>query len=221
MIPKFLIARSALPLAYLASGQKEDGSSGTRIFTAQLSLLEGALQQSSGNSPILIAQSRTPKNTLYAIESVTNGLYALCMLADWVTIQTLEQLHAAGSYVGPKQKRRLHRINPQDYDWWRDAAVLKPIHRFAGKKASSSTGVQLSFERSRPVELDYELGVSKLTSPPALESSSTAPKSPADLLALNLAYNPEQAMSALLVQYQEALYFSKVGPSVSGKHGLV
>lgn len=199
-----------MPLAYLESSGHGDIIADPRLFAAQRPELEDLLQVKSPNSPVLVAQSSIPNTALYAIERLAKGLYALCKLAEWVTIEALGELDTASSTSRVKRRQSREQMNPHDNDWWRDAAVPKVAGdgRPRSSKASAFLGARLSLKAPRA---ENSVPVSNISSSElALEPLQASTEMSIEPGTSSPAQPPEEIFSLLRVQYQEALYFSKV-----------
>ena len=199
-----------MPLAYLESSRNADSIAGPQLFAAQLAELEDLLQVNPSDAPVLVAQSSIPNTSLYAIERVAKGLYALCKLGVWVTIEDLEELNIESSTTRVKRRQCHKQVNPHDNDWWREAAV----HKLAGdwrprsSKGSALLGARLSVKALRNENTVPVSNISSLQLAP--EPSQVMTELPIETRIRSPVQTPEEILSMLRVQYQEALYLSKV-----------
>ena len=229
--PLLVIPRSCLPLAYLDLAGNTNCAPGTLLFSARLSALERVLQGNLSDHPILIARACSITATLYAIERVEIGLYALCPLGEWVTIEALEQLHALSINVIAKKRPRHERVDPQDSDWWRDLAIKDDgAFQFRSNRRETEIprNVRLCLKARRPAEntpvldtLPLPLFVTKEQIPITVdECTNGASHEPPTQTTEGLTneeescllptQRTEDVLSMLRIQYQENLYVSKV-----------
>lgn len=228
-----MIPRSCLPLAYLDLAGNSDRAPGTQLFSARLSALESVLQGNLTDHPVLIAKACTVMASLYAIKRVDTGLYALCALGQWVTVEALEHLQAVSVNVTTQKKHRHERINPQDSDWWRDLAIRDDGDIPFGSK-KGETGIPWD------VRLCLKAGRSVVNTPvlDTLQLPASVTKRPIPMIVggctnggsrnlptqtikgfaneeepcLPPTQSTEDVLSMLRVLYQENLYNSKVKP---------
>jgi len=229
--PLLVIPRSCLPLAFLDLAGNFNRAPGTQLFSARLSALDSVLQGNFSDHPVLIARACSVPATLYAIERVDTGLYALCSLGNWVTIEALEQLQAASANVIAPKKPRHERVDPQDSDWWRDLAIkddgavqlesrrreteiprnvrlcLKARPAAENRPVLDTLQLPLSITRE-PIHMivdGYTNGASHEPSTQTTEGLTNEEQS--CLLPIQ---STEDVLSMLRSQYQENLYISKV-----------
>ncbi len=229
--PLLVIPRSCLPLAYLDLAGNTNRAPGTQLFSARLPALESVLQGNISDHPVLIARACSVTATLYAIERVDTGLYALCPLGRWVTVEALEQLHAVSVDVIAPRKPRHERVDPQDSDWWRDLAI-KDNRAFQLRSDRRDTeilrDVRLCLKARRSAKdtpvldtLQLPLSVPKEPIPMILDgcthSASHEPPTQTkeaftdeEEPCLIPTQSTEDVVSMLRSQYQENLYISKV-----------
>ena len=213
LTPVLVTPRSCLPLAYLDLSGDTNGFPGTQLFCARIPALESILQENLSDQPVLIAEACTTKASLYAIERVDGGLYALCMLGEWVTVKALEQLQAASIKMPARRQPCYHRINPQDSDWWRDLAVKDAgdTRGSAGYETEVSRRVRLCLKVPRP---ETSSPMSARAQLPACATQEPVPmnvKDPTDEVPQEPStQTPEEVFSMLRTQYQQTLYISKV-----------
>ncbi len=229
--PLVVIPRSCLPLAYLDLAGNTNRAPGTQLFSARLSALESVLQGNLNDHPVLIARACSITATLYAIEKVDTGLYALCPLGQWVTTEALEQLHAVSvNEIAPKKPRH-ERVDSQDGDWWRDLAIKDDgaIQLRSNRgEIEIPRNVRMCLKARRPAEhtpvldtLQLPLPVNKELIPRIVDgytdgASHKPPTQTTEGLTneeescLLPTQNTEDILSMLKIQYQENLYISKV-----------
>ena len=210
MVPRILIPRSCLPLAYLDPVGDQEDEFGSRLFSAWIEGLEGNQQENqlSTQPTVLIAQS-TSEGRLHAVERVQIGIYALCRLGQWVTTGAVERLQAGAMDRYPSQivQNEEQRRGSSD-EWWRSAAIkLDSEARNGVTRSGKIPGVRLCLQK--PVQ--------KSTPPSPTSdriSASILPEQEEGLLenmVEKAAKEPEEMLETIKSQYQEALYASKVG----------
>ena len=159
---------------------------------------------------VLIAESAT-KDGLFAIERVQEGIYAMCRLGKWVTVNAIEQLHTIPVGIANPQKRQGHK-QPRIWQnsWWSAAAIdFKSPTRYDPSKDAG-------FKKTREVRLCLE-EPQQCSNIPAQETQEIPPSimqgqaesSVRDTLH-EAAQDPKEVLNMVRAQYQEALYTSKV-----------
>ncbi|KAI6246388.1 hypothetical protein HI914_05676 [Erysiphe necator] len=88
--PLIKLPRSCLPLSFLDHLSSADSLGSTRLFKAHIKAI-----YLEGNQPmVLVARDEESKN-LFALEREGRGLYAVCQVGSWVSLQKLQD--AAGT----------------------------------------------------------------------------------------------------------------------------
>ena len=182
------------------------------MFSAHIEVLEGSVHEDRWlNQPTaLIAQSAID-DALYAVERVQRGIYAMCRLGDWVTVNTLERIQTVPRDIvrQPKRRRQEQPELPQ-HEWWSTAAIgSRPENRYdQGKKlgVDKTRGVRLCLQRP-PQKPIIPIQIVQDISLPALQDQTG--KVMTDMVA-KVAQDPEEVLKMVRDQYQEALYASKV-----------
>lgn len=161
---------------------------------------------------VLIAES-TVKNELFAIERVQEGVYAMCRLGKWITVNAIEQLHIIPVDIANPQKRQGHK-QPRIWQnsWWSAAAIdLKCPIRYDPSK-------DLSFEKTHEVRLCLQKPQQCLHTP-AQDTQEIPPsitqgqaESSVSNTFQEAAQDPKEVLNMVRAQYQEALYTSRVRP---------
>lgn len=213
LIPRLQLPRSCLPLAYLDPLGGRDNLPGANLFSAYIDLLEDMVRQDRGSSPpvVLIAQSAIDDG-LFAIELVQEGIYAMCRLARWATLDTLERLQITSMETARRQKRQSQeQPRLRGNSWWSAAAIdLKPA---IGYDPSGD----YDFKKIRGVRLCLQKPEQRSTSPaqathemPPVDMQRQVGNTLDDTLQ-EAAKDPEEVLKTVRTQYQDALYASKVG----------
>ena len=215
-IPKLLMPRSCLPLAFLDVNGISGDIPGKRLFSAKIPLLQTKL--SSGNNPagpdVLIAESGvTP--CLYAAELVRPGIYALCQLCAWVTLKDLEKL-CSKFKAQPNSKSVERSVLPGD-KWWQEArirgdgAASNPEPRQC--KAWVAGGFQLCLKTPASTmpsaAIPTEENLRQTQQKQAFTDSENAIQ---NLPVQEDTQNADDIFNMIRTQYQEALYMSQVSP---------
>ena len=117
LTPRRFVPRYLLPLAYLdLPGPREPQHS--QIFTANVQALKPLIADEFflRDPHILLAESQA-SGTLYAIEGVQNGVYALCRLAEWVSLDEFGRSKVKSCRILAPCKP------PKNEPWWSRAIV--------------------------------------------------------------------------------------------------
>ena len=209
--PHRLIPRSSLPLSYLDFETHHNAFSSTRLFSARIAALESQKEQPC-NTMVLIAELDWC-STLYAVEKVQTGIYALCKLCKWVKLDSFIGQTAHPSKI---QDRSRKQTVVENQEWWRSAAIeVKPVGddlRPKRRRTDSHGHIQLSL-KPPPVSVSQvaptkvpriENVQGMLSTPNTRNSVENTPRKD------SLEINPKVVLSTVGIQYQEMLYLSKV-----------
>ena len=215
-----LLPRSCLPLAYLEPNVNGELSSGSRLFTAQIELLEADKDGLQLLQPAVLAAQNESSGRFYAIEKVHNGVYVLCRLGAWVTEDALRRLaDASPSYTARPQCIGRHELDPPASEWWRPAAV------------PSRTGPHVPIRANDPIARarDFKLSLKrplKRNLSPIPTRRTSAPKSPQNLtlgggqITDEGLQKPGDVLKLIKTQYLEALYLSRTSLAYFAKGSL-
>jgi DNA replication regulator SLD3 len=215
LVPRLLIPRSCLPLAYFDLEADSHGSTGSRIFTASEQTLEvlAASKEQTYEPRILIAE-HGDDHRLYAVESVRQGVYAMCRLGEWVELDDFGKPPAKAKKISHGDPATSIAYGDQ---WWRKAALD------IGSKVRETQGTS----QTQGIRLAMKPTPSR-TKPTTIEYPSTASVDKNDCKAINAeimsvtavnggdeplqpsALDPVDIYGLLRVQYLEALYINKV-----------
>ncbi|KAL2043524.1 hypothetical protein N7G274_003831 [Stereocaulon virgatum] len=218
LIPRLLLPRSRLPLAYLdlVGDQKHQFSS--ELFSARIENLENQEEGWSTQPMVLIAQS-TRDSRHYAVERVQNGIYALCKLGQWVTFELLARLQAGAMHSHLPQRVQIkEQIRRPSEEWWCSSAIRLDT------EASSRT---LRTEKALTSRLCLAKPVQR--SAPSSSISDNIPEpvhleQAEDVLECMVEEEkmkePEEMHRTIKSQYQEALYASKTSLAYFAKGPL-
>ncbi|RKF55035.1 putative protein kinase-like [Erysiphe neolycopersici] len=91
--PLVVLPRSCLPLSFLDFSSSADSLGSTRLFKTHVKALD-----LEGNQPMVLVARDKESRSLFVLEKEGRGLYAVCQVGSWVSLQTLYD--AAGT---PKQ----------------------------------------------------------------------------------------------------------------------
>ncbi|KAK7511441.1 DNA replication regulator SLD3-domain-containing protein [Phyllosticta citriasiana] len=222
LTPLTVIERAQLPLSCLDLAHPTPGSA--RLFSAHIealepkSLDEDATTRENGagleRPKVLVTQLQGSK-TLFAVERVQRGVYALCKLGKWVKVEDLEASRQSSAptqlqsrYDNPTKALK----NGNGGAWWAGAALAdqQPDVK-AGKRTDSAP--RLFMGRPRPATPQKE-AQAVLTDDPFVE---TQPQDPfAEPMAVDgpesqpeRPQTAEEVFQALVQQYLDMLYLSK------------
>lgn len=208
-MPKLLTSRSCLPLSYLDLNGRENGVAGIQIFTARVPSLEATLQGNSVDQPLLIASSNANNARLFAVERVDVGLYALCRLANWVTLEALEKLYIASQDRPSAAKQRcVQQDNRGEFDWWRSVAVEGVQNNKRKIELGGNGAVRLSMDVPKSLPGPPIVSIGQLPSGDASQRPGVSVRAD-ELEQESLQPNPVEALATIRAQYQEALYLSR------------
>lgn len=228
MKPLMLLARECLPLASLdlSSPNGEFPAGPGRFFESHIRILdlEGRLRQVPS---VLIVRSDATRN-IYAVERHQSGLYVVCKLGAWVSIeklghlaeacyaprcypaQTIEATDTIAATITPQ----LHKENK------RKRAAIQELQSMVRKRARTASVVQVESQTSQsqspvpPQNVDEKVSSAILVNPPTLQDSLALSKpsepqsDPLDPSA-DSQTSAEDIFQFLRLQYNEALYHSK------------
>lgn len=219
LTPRLVLCRAFLPLSYLDPVTSSSSFPVTRLFSiASLPLLETPLHEARGSrEPIVLIAELEEHGSLYAVERVQRGIYALCKLVDWLKVEDLGEsaLKSLGCSSRPALRRRQNSSSKSE--WWSNAALevhgAEPDTQLQVPKARPARNVQLCMQRA-PIEhptteiepRDKDLPNHERPEDPVQDCIVGDTLQPADCGALL----PEELYEMIRVQYQETLYISKV-----------
>ncbi|KAI9699051.1 MAG: hypothetical protein M1836_003240 [Candelina mexicana] len=147
--PVSLLPRSELPLSYLEPTTSNASLPSARLFSANIPALD-TLGVAKGGATVLIAKLET-EQSLYAVERVALGTYAICKLRDWVKSEELR----AGALVTRNESwpfKQNSGFPEQGTEWWHSVLSgrdREDTQRTKRKRTIASDAVQLSMEQSK------------------------------------------------------------------------
>ena len=188
---------------------------GTQIFSARVAPLESNLRRHAFDQPLLIATPSTHDGSLFAVERIDAGLYVLCRLGKWVTIEALEKLRiSVQDRPLISEPQRVQQTRGGGTDWWRPIAV-GTVHNNSkrhNKKVdfARSDTVQLQTSIPKPPPAESVISVEQTlagNSPQRLETTEHFNEDGGESLQPVLP-DPAEALVTIRDQYHEALYLS-------------
>lgn len=211
LVPRLLLPRSCLPLAYLDPFRGTDDLPSSTLFSAHIETLEESVHEDRWtNQPtVLIVQSAIDEG-LFAVERVQGGIYAMCRLGDWVTVNTLERMQTIPIDIAPQPKRnRQEQPGLPGDNWWGTAAIgSRREHKY-------DRGKKIDVEKTRGMRLCLQGPPHTPTAPSQIFQETSQPVSQDQTqnvltgMVEEAAQNPEEVLKMVRDQYQEALYASK------------
>ncbi|KAH8676244.1 DNA replication regulator SLD3-domain-containing protein [Xylariales sp. PMI_506] len=93
--PLMLLPRERLPISCLDLAMPLGEFEYSRFYESNIKILE--LESRMGNGPVVLIARLETNKTVYAIERQEGGLYSLCKLGNWVTLEDLSH-HATVAY---------------------------------------------------------------------------------------------------------------------------
>lgn len=214
--PRLLIPRSCLPLAYFDLKADSQGSTGSRIFSASEQTLETlAASKHQADEPRILIVDHGDDHRLYAVESVRQGIYALCRLAEWVKLEDFGK--------PPSKAKKISRgdLAPTvacDGQWWRKAALDIRNNVRETERSSQTQGIRLAMKppssRTKLTTIKdpeattsadkcgYQATNNGIMSDTAANGGDEHPQPPT--------LDPVDIYGLIRVQYLEALYINKV-----------
>ena len=213
LIPRLQLLRSCLPLAYLNPLHGRDDLPSFNLFSAHIDVFEeiSLKEQWSGQPTVLIAQS-VVDDGLFAIERVREGIYAMCRLGSWVTVNLLESVQAEPMVMKPALGRQCPEQPRRHEDsWWKSAAIALRSQGGYGQSRD------LGYEKTCKVRLCLQMPEQKaVSSAPAQITQEESPSlvqgqsvNGLDDMVEKEAQDPKEVMKMVQGQYQDSLYTSK------------
>lgn len=212
LTPRLRLPRSRLPLAYLDPLGDPDVLPGSNLFSARIETLEETVYEDrrSNQATVLIAESAADDG-LFAIERVQEGVYAICRLCNWVGVNMLEQLQTVPiGIVRPQKRQCQEQLELPGDGWWKTAAIDFWSKDRDGQDKKSGVG------KTRGVRLCLQMAQQKPTSQAQIAQEISQPmlqdqtENAMTDMVVEPVQEPEEVFKMIRVQYQEALYASKV-----------
>ncbi|KAK8166982.1 DNA replication regulator SLD3-domain-containing protein [Phyllosticta citrichinensis] len=219
LTPLVVIQRAQLPLSCLDLSPPTPGSA--RLFSAHIEALEPkplnedatARENGAGlESPKVLITRLQGSTTLFAVERVRRGVYALCKLGNWVKVEDLEQASARtrpqSQYANPTKALK----HGNGGAWWAGAALADQQPDIKVGKGMGRAP-RLSMGRPKPTALQKEVQNAPADDP----FVETQPQDPfAEPMAvdgpdsqLERPQTAKEVFQALVHQYLDMLYLSK------------
>lgn len=213
LLPRILIPRSCLPIAFFDFNGGKGVTRSNRFFSARIAVLEqdSSPAQTIVQQTVLIAASSS-NDCLYVVERVRRWTYALCRLAAWVTLKELDRSRL--EYQPHPKAISIERDPFSDTEWWHPLAIKSDI---GSRYIQPSKSKQVDLTRPRigmkpPALLVLESPSIEDVLEPVVQADSPVALSEIQneaLLELPR-QDPDETLSMVRVQYQEALYVSQV-----------
>ena len=214
LVPKLLISRLHLPLAFLEPVKVDGDLDAVRLFSARIPILESQLShKGNSNEPTVLIAGSDSSNNLYAVEKAGVGIYALCKLIAWVTLADLERSYLQ-CHTQTRIKHYERRTIPGS-EWWHNAAI-------GGDRAlGSNVSKKQNVKRLERIQVCLKPPLQEVPSAtPTVEDISSAISHEQEPSILNnmidevllppLSKNADEIFVMLRLNYQEALYMSQV-----------
>ncbi|KAI9883545.1 MAG: hypothetical protein M1823_004687 [Watsoniomyces obsoletus] len=224
LIPVLTLPRSKLPLAYLDTNPRTSALPPARLFSADISCLESPPPSVSGgrkSDPAVLVARLEVDGTLYAVERVRRGIYALCKIGAWVTF---EELRNVSSFVVPKQTQCSTGMMAKG-DGCKPSTSQSVVKKMEAKRRKVEDDEVSQQTVPRPEEPSLEQIIqpasiqtpsqlmaelpSQLPIPETVESPSMIPE-----------VDPREIYTMVQTQYLEALYLSKTSLAYFAKGPL-
>lgn len=213
LIPRLQLPRSCLPLSYLDPLGGPDDHPCSNLFSAHIAILEENVGEDRwSNRPMLLIAQSAIDDRLFAIERVQEGVYAMCRLGDWVSVNAFERSQTIPIDVVRPQKRQCkEQPGPLGDRWWSVSALqFERGHRYEQiykPGVDKTRGVRLCLHSAwqKPIE------PAQVTQPVSQPISQDHTGNVWTDMVETAAQDPEEVFNMVRVQYQEALYASRVG----------
>ena len=215
MTPLLLLPRSCLPLSFLDPGSASTAISQSRLFSAYVRALEHEEAKDQVSAVVVVAELE-PDRSLYAVERVRQGLYALCKIGKWVNIGDLRAAALAIRKGATRYKRKPSSFQ-ESKGWW-DATAVDPFNDAEGPavkklRVHPSGPIQFNMRPSLsgtlPKSHDCDNVAVPVESGAAMDPLITPASGPEEVQCTT---GPcaQELFDTLRSQYLEALYLSKV-----------
>lgn len=216
IIPKLLIPRSCLPLAFLDLNDVPGHAQGNRLFSARIPILEDSTR------PMVLIVASDLGSCLYAVERVRHGICALCKLGKWVTLKELERLKLSSCWLQPgtttvKKDSGLGNAYGPGSEWWRASAVKNSEDAGCRERKKHTTThphkLVLCMNTPLPTTLPATLPARAIAEEAPLAAIQAEVAVKADSTVENPSIqpqDPDEVLNLVRAQYQEALYASQV-----------
>ncbi|KAL1634708.1 hypothetical protein SLS56_002110 [Neofusicoccum ribis] len=205
-----LIERSQLPLSFLDLAGSSSIAPSTRLFSAYVEALE---RQSTDDdelppTPKVLITRLEADGSLYAVERVQYGTYALCKLSAWVKEADVGSVPAFAEGLAYTQPLKALKKDDGKGAWWQRAAVSASGEAAAEQKG----GLPPRISMRRPVPNIVHTGPQRQEETDPFVDSARQPgfagQDPVDIPE-ERPQTAEEVFQAIVQQYLEALYLSK------------
>ncbi|GME25533.1 DNA replication regulator Sld3 [Neofusicoccum parvum] len=210
LAPVKLIERSQLPLSFLDLAGSSSIVPSTRLFSAYVEALE---RQSTDDdelppTPKVLITRLEADGTLYAVERVQYGTYALCKLSAWVKEADVGSVPAFAEGLAYTQPLKALKKDDGKGAWWQRAAVSASGEAAAEQKGGLAPRISMR----RPVPNIVHTGPQRQEEMDPFVDSARLPgfagQEPVDI-PVERPQTAEEVFQAIVQQYLEALYLSK------------
>ncbi|EOD46083.1 putative dna replication regulator sld3 protein [Neofusicoccum parvum UCRNP2] len=210
LAPVKLIERSQLPLSFLDLAGSSSIVPSTRLFSAYVEALE---RQSTDDdelppTPKVLITRLEADGSLYAVERVQYGTYALCKLSAWVKEADVGSVPAFAEGLAYTQPLKALKKDDGKGAWWQRAAVSASGEAAAEQKGGLTPRISMR----RPVPNIVHTGPQRQEETDPFVDSARQPafagQDPVDI-PQERPQTAEEVFQAIVQQYLEALYLSK------------
>ncbi|KAI9782961.1 MAG: hypothetical protein M1839_004436 [Geoglossum umbratile] len=151
--PILILPRSHLPLSYLDLAASSTAVPTAHLFSAHIGALESEkFGGGNGEDSVILITRNEDDESLYAVESVGRGVYALCKLGDWVKEKALVGA-ALWARKEPQHTIVNQDIGGSDSAWWKFARVNPPapsVFEPQGRRAGENDVADVLFSMKQP-----------------------------------------------------------------------
>jgi len=209
--PLRLLRRSQLPLSFLDLSSCRSALPLNRLFSATINILENGDEsdQQCWLDPFVLLSCLESNGSLYVVERVQDGLYALGKLASWVKVTTFDDL--TPDKLNELIQRKMGAAGMDTLDKRRKSTAIRGM--------VSSTDTERPAKRSKlsgPPLPNTEKLMEKVTAGVESKTGSKTPKKKAKPTPVKesdtqgpLQLSSEVVFATLVKHYLEALYWSK------------
>ena len=238
-VPIQLLRRSSLPFSFLDSVCSISAGPLSRLFSARSTLLNFLRGDGAGTEPVVLIVISRVDERLYAIEDATSqGTYALCRLAYWVTKRDVEILGLEEDSMAcrtveqtGRKRERMAKLNVNKSNWWHAAALPRPqAEPLAKKRRLNGPVLKMEMSHLQKVKVEDTIDsvdavVSHPFPPPLQKEKEMKTKEPTPSHAAVIE-DPKMTLSGdeltgnLIQHYLDALYLSRTSLAYFAKGPL-
>ncbi|KAI9875323.1 MAG: hypothetical protein M1830_008632 [Pleopsidium flavum] len=224
LTPLLLLPRSCLPLSYLEPVPLSTAIPSARLFSAHVRALEDIEPNAQDTALVMVTELETDES-LYAVERVRPGLYALCMLGSWVKIRDLHAAALVARDDSTSIKHKSLKLYGQG-KWWDSAALkLSEANReVTSKRPKIEVAGLVNLTMKPPISENFWKTYERPTIPTPLDSGAisgvpTSTSGPGELQR-NVEPYAQELFDMIRCQYLETLYLSKTSLAYFAKGPL-